>query len=528
MASPDDKDDGKAATAPKQAVIRRIQGTEESGQHRLLSKHIPAWVVSGAVHVMLIVTLITADYLMGSPKTVTQSDQELTVVPQVDEKPSDADLLNPEIGLDPQTPTAIEADKLADVNVQDAVQTPDNPGIAEATSDNKQDFMPAPGGIGSDQGVIGDAGNFLAGNGGGGFGNAVGNAFLGRGAATRSKMLASGGGNTISEAAVARGLVWLAKQQKAAGNWQYDGSSRTDTIAATGMSMLPFLAAGQTHKSVSKGNDYNYKANVEAGLKYLIANQLPNGHFKNSSGMYSHAIAAIALCELLGMTGDKNLVIPCQKAINYIVAAQGPNGSWGYMTGTNGDTSIVGWQVQALQSAKLCKELTVDKRSIEKSLKFLDTVANGSQKATYGYNSPGSNKVMTSVALLCRYYVGGWGPQNQGMAEGVKFLMKTQQPDKNNLDLYYYYYATQVLHFVEGEEWYKFWNPAMRDLLIDLQVPQGKNQAGSWDADTHLLGTSCGRLGATCMSLLTLEVYYRHLPLYKRDTAGLKELERAK
>jgi hypothetical protein len=30
------------------------------------------------------------------------------------------------------------------------------------------------------------------------------------------------------------------------------------------------------------------------------------------------------------------------------------------------------------------------------------------------------------------------------------------------------------------------------------------------------------------MALLTLEVYYRHLPLYKRDSGGLKELERGK
>ena len=52
---------------------------------------------------------------------------------------------------------------------------------------------------------------------------------------------------------------------------------------------------------------------------------------------------------------------------------------------------------------------------------------------------------------------------------------------------------------------------------------------GSWDPDTgpHM-GSKCGRLGTTCMALLTLEVYYRHTPLYRRDNAGLKELERGK
>jgi hypothetical protein len=33
-------------------------------------------------------------------------------------------------------------------------------------------------------------------------------------------------------------------------------------------------------------------------------------------------------------------------------------------------------------------------------------------------------------------------------------------------------------------------------------------------------------LGTTCLALLTLEVYYRHLPLYKRDNGGLAELEK--
>jgi hypothetical protein len=93
--------------------------------------------------------------------------------------------------------------------------------------------------------------------------------------------------------------------------------------------------------------------------------------------------------------------------------------------------------------------------------------------------------------------------------------------------MYYYYYATQVVHFYEGPDWHKFWNPKMRDLLIDLQRKGGGNDLlGSWDKDQGFIGSSCGRLGTTCLALLTLEVYYRHLPLYKRDSGGLAEIER--
>jgi hypothetical protein len=67
----------------------------------------------------------------------------------------------------------------------------------------------------------------------------------------------------------------------------------------------------------------------------------------------------------------------------------------------------------------------------------------------------------------------------------------------------------------------------MRDLLIDLQDKSGDPaRKGSWERDSGFIGSACGRLGTTCLALLTLEVYYRHLPLYKRDSGGLMELER--
>jgi hypothetical protein len=127
------------------------------------------------------------------------------------------------------------------------------------------------------------------------------------------------------------------------------------------------------------------------------------------------------------------------------------------------------------------------------------------------------------------------------MAEGVSGLMRlapggtTRQPrdiakNRPALDMYYYYYATQVVHFFEGDEW-KDWNEGplgadgtrkggMRDWLIELQFKNAGANQGSWAADNGFIGRSCGRLGTTATCLLTLEVYYRHLPLYKRGQNG--------
>jgi hypothetical protein len=79
--------------------------------------------------------------------------------------------------------------------------------------------------------------------------------------------------------------------------------------------------------------------------------------------------------------------------------------------------------------------------------------------------------------------------------------------------MYFNYYATQVMHQWGGEEWTK-WNNVMRERLVQTQKKTG-HAAGSWDlADPH--GGTGGRLYMTCLATMTLEVYYRHLPIYEK------------
>jgi len=354
---------------------------------------------------------------------------------------------------------------------------------------------------------------------------------MGRSGATRNKMLEQNGGSKESELAVARGLAWLAMQQQQNGSWVFDGTSANELAGSTAMALLPFFAAGQTHIA-KRGEENKYIKNVTAGLDALLRLQQQDGSFKGGGHgkMYSHGIATVALCEAYGMTQDRTrLQRPAQAAVNYIVAAQGGDGGWRYTPKQDGDTSVVGWMLQGLQSAKLCKDLVVPKASIEGGRKFLNKAAAGSLKETYGYTGPGASPAMTAIGLLCRYYIDGWGPNNPGMQAGVKFLMKSKMPNAQGaLDMYYFYYATQVVHYFEGDEWYKEWNPKMREKLISMQNKDKSKQKelGSWEKDSSHIGSHCGKLGTTCMALLTLEVYYRHLPLYKRDSGGQKELDR--
>ena len=527
---------GKAAPAAGASVIRRLGGSEETAHERLVKKHVPAWVVSGAVHLVIALALF---FMFGGRQVeATPSSKVLDTTAEKDTEDPAKDLTTEDPGLDSQIESAIpELDRLADKTVDEIVSN-DPIGVPDTRAEDSA-ALRAPGMLASEAtgGTTGTEGASMTGD-GGNLGAIASGGFLGRSGATKSHLLRAGGGNEESERAVARGLAWLARQQKPNGSWVYDGSSSGDTIASTGMALLPFLAAGETHKSGKK-----YQQTVDRGLKYLISQLRSDGGF-NGAGqtMYSHGIATIALNEAYGMTKDRNMLLrPAQSATNFIVAKQAPDGSWGYSPGSPGDTSIVGWQVQALKAGILSKDIVVPDKTITDAIKFLDKVSSGSRKAVYGYAGPNGAPAtsLTAVGLLCRYYISKWGPGNAGLAEGVEGLGKrppAKAPAKP--DIYYYYYATQVVHFADGPEW-KDWNEGankngkrdggMRDWLIGIQEKKEGPNYGSWESDGAIIGGSCGRIGTTALSLLTLEVYYRHLPLYKRENAGgLKVLDGVK
>jgi hypothetical protein len=78
-------------------------------------------------------------------------------------------------------------------------------------------------------------------------------------------------------------------------------------------------------------------------------------------------------------------------------------------------------------------------------------------------------------------------------------------------DMYFNYYATQVLHHYEGPAWPR-WNEQLQRQLTMAQAHEG-HERGSWHfSDPHT--TPGGRLCDTSLVLMILEVYYRHLPLY--------------
>ena len=341
--------------------------------------------------------------------------------------------------------------------------------------------------------------------------------FAGRDAEQRKKLAESDGGNAASESAVERGLKWLADHQDKDGHWSLhefhtagecngrcSSPGSVSDAAGTGFGLLPFLGAGYTHQSGK------YKKTVKTGLDWLIADQTKEGTFRHCDAgtLYAHGIASIALCEAWAMTKDPKLKQPAQRSIDYIVKAQHAGGGWRYQPGQAGDTSVTGWQVIALRSAQQ-GGLQVPKGVMTKVSAFLDSVQTDKKGSGYRYMpGGGGSDAMTAEGLLCRIYT-SWNSKRPGLEAGVRYLLS--HPPQPGGELYYWYYATQVLHHYGGEPWEE-WNPVMRDLLIDSQSTEG-HESGSWAPQGGHDGAG-GRVYATSLSLLTLEVYYRHKRMF--------------
>ena len=343
----------------------------------------------------------------------------------------------------------------------------------------------------------------------------IGVALTGREPGMKKALLGAYGGTATTEEAVLLGLKWLRKQQQKDGLWSLsgpysDGSNTSNTTSATAMALLAFQGAGNTHRTGE------FAPQVAKAWEAFRKMQDADGSFYRGGGahnhrLYSQAQATIAICELYGMTRDPEFKKPAQLAIDYAVKTQSPEGGWRYEPGNDSDTSVTGWFVMALQSG-LMAGLEVPSPTLERIMQYLDSASvNGGRQYAYIAGRSEGSPTMTAEGLLCRQYL-GWGHDDERLRDGVT-LVNANPIDMDDENSYYWYYATQVTHHMGGDYWTK-WNNRMREVIPRAQVKSGA-EAGSWNPAGDRWGSHGGRLYHTCLQIYMLEVYYRHLPIYK-------------
>jgi hypothetical protein len=509
-----------AALPPKPGASPDIAAEEvaEAGMSSsfVLFNVLPSYGISFVTH--MIIVIIMALITVGNQQQTFTTDIVVDAPQDVEELKELDEEVVPEMILDPNVVTTTTSSEFATAATQNVVEptvvvdVPATDIDAAAIQVDLQDFgeRTAP-----KNDLVKDIGAL------------TGTGLSGRGAAMKGEFnVEAQGGSKDSEKAVAAALKWFAEHQNPDGSWNFNhqtaplcagkcgdrGSLVDCTTGATGMALLPFLGAGQTHK------EGKYRQTVEKGLYYLTSKmkvQNGTGNLAEGGGsLYSHGICAIVLCEAYAMTHDKGLMAPAQLSLNYTMFAQDPvGGGWRYSAKQAGDTSAVGWQLMALKSGHMAY-LQVDPRCIQGAVRFLDSVQSDSG-SQYGYTGPGAGAATTGVGLLSRMYL-GWKKDNPALQRGVEYLSKTG-PQPGNM--YYNYYATQVMRHTGGKPW-EDWNKVMRDQLVNSQAKNG-HETGSWffgGGGDHGAGSG-GRIYCTSMATMILEVYYRHMPIYGKQAA---------
>ncbi len=341
----------------------------------------------------------------------------------------------------------------------------------------------------------------------------------------RAAAAAARGGSEQTEQAVHAALDWLARTQSSDGRWNAARHGAGQGVAGsgqhrpevggrsdhgvTGLALLAFLGAGNTHR------DGPYAANVARGIGFLADRQRPDGSLAGDAeffaALYCHGMATIALAECTAMSGDEALRPTVDRAMRHTLAMQHPvTGGWRYAAGDRGDTSQLGWQVMALASAKAAG-LGGGEGAEARARVFLASVSAGGAGGLASYR-PGErpNVTMTAEALFCRLLLGM--PADHPSAAEALGLLSRSPPTAADYNIYTWYYATLASFHAGGPQW-EAWNRHLQAALLPLQHRSGGALDGSWDPD-RVWGGHGGRVYATALAALTLEVYYRYRPLH--------------
>jgi len=344
-------------------------------------------------------------------------------------------------------------------------------------------------------------------------------AFGSRDPRVRKLFLERNGGDAHTEAAVKLGLEWLSRTQDEDGSWDYtkygvgeqQRAAQAHRVGVAGLALLAFLGAGHNHLDPGPFRDTVAKA-----LKGLLGAQDANGRFPGA--LYAQGICTMALVEAYGLTNDTPLLAPAQKGIEAIVAAQNATGGWDYGPGgARGDTSVTGWQIMALKSARRVG-IEFPKEAYDNAITFLAAVTR--ENGAIGYDTGGTGAwrttpALTAVGLNALLFM-DVEPADPRVQKALAILlaalprMPRPQGDAWNphADIYFWYHGSLALSRLGGQEW-AAWNARVKEILLALQDTEG-DLKGSWRLAGDPWGGHAGRVYFTALAIMALEVYYRY------------------
>ncbi len=333
-----------------------------------------------------------------------------------------------------------------------------------------------------------------------------------------------------ADAAIDRGLRFLANGQNADGSWptnmgggvafgprgNMNMAAGNADIAVTSLAVMAFMSAGHVP------GEGRYGTVIEKGVRWVLEKQGRNGVFAPPNGheMYHHGIATLMLAEATGMTSGElapHLRAGLERAVAVILTSQrqrnrnAMTGGWRYRAVDDGDSdlSVTGWQLLALRAAKNVG-CDIPSEYIQAAVKYV--LRSQARGGGFQYQ-PGGGQVTipcTGVGVLCLELSGKEYHRCPEAMDGWDYLNK-HPLTPNGMHFYYgIYYVSQAMFQLGGTEWAGY-RPTLHKTLLQQNPP---NADGAWGGRGFDAGH--GPAYATAMSILALTVEYRFLPIYQR------------
>ena len=311
-----------------------------------------------------------------------------------------------------------------------------------------------------------------------------------------------------TEAAIDRGLAYLARVQVRDGSWSNRGRSGAYPIAMTSLAGLALLMDGNT---TTQGR---YAPQIDRATRYLLRSATTTGLIARSSQegrpMYGHGFAMLFLGQLYGMTEDSSRARDIHgvlaRGVELTSKAQSKYGGWYYSpTSRNDEGSVTVTQVQALRSCRNAG-VAVPRAVITTAMGYLAQSQNSDGGIRYAVRQRrgSSRPAITAAAVCCWYNAGEYSnPRARKAMAFCKPRIKPQSTEGGH-DFYAHFYFAQALYISDDKYWDTYF-PKRRDFLLGLQAPDG-----SWNGDR------VGDIYGTAMALGILQLPYNQLPIMQQ------------
>lgn len=328
---------------------------------------------------------------------------------------------------------------------------------------------------------------------------------LGTGAAQEATIRLGGSIPPEVDTIYERGLAYLASTQSEDGTWR----SRSEH-GITGLCLMAFLAGGEDP------NYGRYSQQIKRALRSIIAGQEESGFIPNS--MYHHGFAMLALAEAYGAVDEetlwtganaekrKSIAATLEAAVKLAVEAQSANrwGGWRYSpTSVDADTSVTGSVLMGLLACRNAG-IAVPDDSIESALQYMQrNTASSSGFVAYSGGIGGGGESMARSAVATLVYAVGHKREWEEYGAALSHIVERLDHKETAHTHYFYYYMAQALFQGDPVAWDE-WNRKTARMLSERQAEDG-SFVGSY-----------GEAYGTAMSLLSLALNYRFLPIYER------------